>query len=324
MTDDPLHPIIGRLAPSPTGGLHLGHARTFLAAWLSARSLGGRILLRVEDLDTTRVRPEATPGALDDLRWLGLDWDEGPDLGGPSAPYVQSERLGLYDDALDRLKRLDCVYPCTCTRAEIARAASAPHAEDEGPSYPGTCSFRRASDALTLEGRPFAWRFRVPTREVGWNDLFQGRLVANPSIGGGDFLVARDGQGPSYQLAVAVDDASMGVNQVIRGDDLIPSTPRQVLLYEALGWTPPRFGHIPLVIGPDGRRLAKRDGSIKLSSLRTSGVDPLRLIGWLAMSLGMSDRVEPTSPSDWVSAFAMRRIPRTAWSVGPEEMRAFL
>src|SRR5262245_23003998 len=150
-------PRVGRLAPSPTGGLHLGHARTFLIAWLAARQGGGSVLLRIEDLDASRVRAEAKQSLVDDLRWLGLDWDEGPDVGGPNAPYVQSERLSHYEAALDRLRASELIYPCTCTRADIARAASAPHAEDEGPSYPGTCSHRSADDADELGDRPFAW-----------------------------------------------------------------------------------------------------------------------------------------------------------------------
>src|SRR3954469_15396892 len=146
---------VGRLAPSPTGGLHLGHARTFLIAWLAARGAGGRILLRIEDIDSARVRPGAASGALADLLWLGLDWDEGPDIGGPAAPYVQSERIGAYQETLERLKRSESVYPCTCTRADIERAGSAPHAGDEGPTYPGTCSGRMAGDATCLGDRPF-------------------------------------------------------------------------------------------------------------------------------------------------------------------------
>ncbi len=165
-------PPTGRLAPSPTGGLHVGHARTFLIAWLAARSAGGRMVLRIEDIDTTRVRPGATEGAIADLRWLGLDWDAGP--------YVQSERMAAYQQALERLTRDDLVYPCTCTRAEIARAASAPHAEDEGPSYPGTCSHRSAADAERLGDRPFAWRFRVDRVAVAWHDLFKGPVTIEP------------------------------------------------------------------------------------------------------------------------------------------------
>ena len=272
-------------------------------------------MLRVEDLDVSRVRSEATQGAIDDLRWLGLDWDEGP--------FLQTQRLPIYTEALERLKAEERIYPCTCTRAEIARAASAPHAEDEGPSYPGTCSYRSVADAETLGGSSFAWRFRVPRIPVGWNDIFREAITAEPFLDGGDFVVGRQGQGPSYQLAVVVDDAMMSVNQVIRGADLIPSTPRQILLYQALGWNQPTFGHVPLVIGPDGRRLAKRDGSVKLATLREDGADPHRLIGWLARSLGLTDRVEPTLPKDWVSGFSPGRVPGSACVVGPEDVNDF-
>jgi glutamyl-tRNA synthetase len=294
----------GRLAPSPTGGLHVGHARTFLIAWLAAKSAGGRVILRIEDIDTTRVRPGATEGAIADLRWLGLDWDAGP--------YIQSERMASYQQALKRLKRDDLVYPCTCTRAEIARAASAPHAEDEGPSYPGTCSHRTASDADRLGDRPFAWRFRVARASVAWDDLFKGPMTIEPARLGGDFLVARSPFAPSYQLAVVVDDLAMGITQVIRGDDLVPSTPRQILLFHALGGSPPTYGHVPLVVGSDGHRLAKRDGSIKLATLREQAVDPHRLIGWIARSCGWTDRIEPSEPRDWIDRFDPGTIPADA------------
>lgn len=187
--------IVGRLAPSPTGGLHLGHARTFLVAWLTARQSAGRVILRIEDLDSSRVC-DALSTTLVDLYWLGLDWDEGPDVGGPSAPYVQSQRSPLYDQALDRLIASESVYPCTCTRADVECAASAPHAADEGPTYPGTCADRHAADAHTLKNRPFAWRFRVPPGPVGWDDLFLGRVELDPSRLGGDFIVARSALAP--------------------------------------------------------------------------------------------------------------------------------
>jgi glutamyl-tRNA synthetase len=305
----PASGIVGRLAPSPTGGLHVGHARTFLAAWLAARAEGGRVILRIEDIDASRVRPEASQGAIDDLRWLGLDWDEGPDIGGPSGPYVQTQRRVVHEATLERLKAEDRVYPCTCTRAEVARAASAPHEEDEGPTYPGTCSGRSPADAERLGDRPFAWRFRVPCGIVAWTDLFQGAQALDPAAVGGDFIVARNLLGPAYQIAVVHDDAAMGANQVIRGRDLATSTPRQILLYQALGWPVPIFGHIPLVVGPDGRRLAKRDGSIKLAALRSEGINPRKLIGWLAKSLGMSERVEPSSPHDWIGRFSVADVP---------------
>jgi glutamyl-tRNA synthetase len=305
-------PAVGRLAPSPTGGLHVGHARTFLIAWLAARSAGGTVLLRIEDLDATRVRAWAVESAQEDLEWLGLDWEPGP--------LVQSERMTLYAEALERLKAAELIYPCTCTRAEIDRAASAPHAEDEGPTYLGTCSHRSSADAVTLSGRPFAWRFRTPAGSVRWDDLFLGPTRGDPARLGGDFVVARNGMGPSYQLAVVVDDALSGVTQVVRGDDLVASTPRQILLYRALGYPAPRFGHVPLAVGPDGRRLAKRDGSIKLETLREQKADPRRLIGLLARSCGWSTDVEPSSPVDWIARYDPLRIARSPWIVVLDEL----
>ena len=283
---------IGRLAPSPTGGLHLGHARTFLIAWLAARSAGGRMILRIEDIDASRIREGATEAAMGDLRWLGLDWDEGPDVGGPHAPYLQSRRRERYDAALEGLKRRELVYPCTCTRAEIARMASAPHDGEEGPRYPGTCSGRTAGDAAALGGKPFCWRFRTSSRLARWSDLVRGPCQGDLSREGGDFLVGRSSGEPAYQLAVVCDDALMGVNQVIRGDDLATSTPRQILLYEALNLACPDFGHVPLVVGQDGRRLAKRDESIKLATLRDRGVDPGQIVASVGHSCGIEESVK--------------------------------
>jgi glutamyl-tRNA synthetase len=173
-------------------------------------------------------------------------------------------------------------------------------------------------------GCAFAWRFRIPGGNIAWDDLVLGRVEVDPARGGGDFIVARDALGAAYQLAVVHDDAAMGVTQVIRGDDLVPSTPRQILLYRALGWTPPAFGHVPLAVGPDGRRLAKRDGAIKLGALRAAGVDPRRLIGWLARSCGWTDRAEPSTPHDWVGRFRLESLPRHAWVVSAEGVAALV
>jgi glutamyl-tRNA synthetase len=302
-------PPVGRLAPSPTGGLHVGHARTFLIAWLATRSRGGRIVLRIEDIDTSRVRPGAAEAAIADLQWLGLDWDEGP--------YAQSERMPAYQEALERLKRSELVYPCTCTRAEIARSASAPHAEDEEPVYPGTCSGRSVAEGARLEEGSFAWRFRVPDGDVSWDDLFLGPISLSPRRSGGDFVVARSPFVPSYQLAVVADDQAMGITQVIRGDDLVPSTPRQMLLDGALGGDGRTYGHVSLVQGADGRRLAKRDGSIKLATLREQGIYPCRLVGWLARSCGWSEDVEPSTPADWIDRYDPTSIPRGACAIDP-------
>ncbi len=255
-------PLVGRLAPSPTGAQHVGNARTYLIAWLSARSRGGRVVLRIEDIDSPRVKAHAAEQALDDLRWLGLDWDDGP--------IVQTQRIALYEEALERLKAQELVYPCTCTRADIERAASAPHAEHEGAPYPGTCAGRGAADAATLGNRPFAWRFRVGDGRYPFVDGFLGPVDVDLKLVGGDFVVWKSSGTPAYQLAVVVDDAAQGVSEVIRGDDLVSSTPRQLLLYRALTLTPPAFTHVPLVVGPDGRRLAKRHGDTRLATLRSA------------------------------------------------------
>ncbi|MCS6976150.1 MAG: tRNA glutamyl-Q(34) synthetase GluQRS [Gemmatales bacterium] len=295
--------VVGRLAPSPTGAQHVGNARTYLIAWLSARSRSGRVVLRIEDIDSPRVKPGAAEQALEDLRWLGLDWDDGPIL--------QTPRLPLYQAALDKLKAAERVYPCTCTRADIERAASAPHLDHEGPPYPGTCAHRRAADAAVLErtGQRFAWRFRSEPGPFRFEDAFLGAVTV-PAELCGDFVVWKSAGTPAYQLAVVVDDAAMGVTEVIRGDDLVPSTPRQLQLYRALALTPPRFCHVPLVVGPDGRRLAKRHGDTRLSTLRQAGVRAEELIGYLAHSCGWLDRPRPISARELIPRFDLRTIPR--------------
>jgi glutamyl-tRNA synthetase len=235
---------------------------------------------------------------------------------------VQSERLLAYEEALEHLKRSESVYPCTCTRADIGRAAAAPHAGDEGPTYPGTCSGRTVADARLLGDRPHAWRFRVPPGPVAWDDLFRGPVRLDPSRVGGISSSAGRRGAPSYQLAVVHDDATMGVTQVVRGDDLVSSTPRQILLYRALGREPPAFGHVALAVGPDGRRLAKRDDSIKLATLRAEGLDPRRLVGWLARSCGWADETVPSSPRDWIGRFDPATVPGDPWVVTPGALTA--
>ncbi len=304
--------VVGRLAPSPTGVQHVGNARTYLLAWLSARSRGGRVVLRIEDVDSPRVKPGAAAGARDDLRWLGLDWDDGP--------VFQTQRLPLYENALQTLQSRELVYPCTCTRTDVDRAASAPHAEHEGPVYPGTCSGRSTADAAHLGDRPYCWRFRVPEHSPEWIDDFRGPTVIDLRSVGGDFVVWRSG--PAYQLAVVVDDAAQGVTEVVRGDDLVPSTPRQLLLYEALGLTPPRFIHVPLVVGPDGRRLAKRHGDTRLSALRSAGVTAERLLGLLAWSCGWLAEVRPVTARELLPLFRLDAVPRRPFVLTPDLLRA--
>jgi glutamyl-tRNA synthetase len=292
--------ITGRLAPSPTGAQHVGNARTYLIAWLSARAAGGRLVLRIEDIDSPRVKPGAAAQACADLQWLGLNWDVGP--------VVQTERLALYEAALRQLQAREQVYPCTCSRGDVERSASAPHLEHEGPVYPGICAHRRSADAASLTG-PFSWRFRVGEHTPPFVDGFCGPTQLDLRTLGGDFVVWKSAGTPAYQLAVVVDDAAFGVTEVVRGDDLVPSTPRQLLLYEALGVSAPSFVHVPLVVGPDGRRLAKRHGDTRLATLRDAGVPPEALVGLLAWSCGWLERVEPISARELLPLFRLETIP---------------
>jgi glutamyl-tRNA synthetase len=307
-------PLVGRLAPSPTGAQHVGNARTYLIAWLSLRSRGGRVILRIEDIDSPRVKPWAAQEAVDDLRWLGLDWDEGPDVGGLHAPYVQTDRTLLYTTALDELRQSDRVYPCSCTRTDIVEAASAPHVGQEGPLYPGTCSHRKPEDAESLTTE-YAWRFRASQQNRTIHDQFSGMVRCNPALELGDFVVGKKDGTPAYQLAVVVDDHAMGVTEVCRGDDLLPSAFRQQELYDAFGWTAPEFIHVPLVIGPDGRRLAKRHGDTRISVLRELGVPPERLLGMLAWSCGWQADLRPVSIPELLTQFDLSRIPREPYTL---------
>ncbi len=305
--------VVGRLAPSPTGAQHLGNARTYLLAWLSVRSRGGRVILRVEDIDSPRVKSWAVEQALEDLRWLGLDWDEGPDVGGDHAPYIQTQRHHRYQQALEYLRQAELVYPCTCSRSDVLGAASAPHVGQEGPIYAGTCAGRRAADAAGLGEGSFSWRFRSSDQLVSFSDRIAGwqHCVVRQELG--DFVVAKSDGTPAYQLAVVVDDHSMGVTEVFRGDDLIPSAMRQINLYQAFDWNPPGFAHVPLVVGPDGRRLAKRHGDSRLSVLRAAKVPPERLIGLLAWSCGWQSSTRPIRASELLEAFDLAQLPQAPW-----------
>jgi len=266
----------GRFAPSPTGLAHLGTARTALAAWLRARQQRGAFLMRIEDLDAPRVVAGATEAMLEDLRWLGLDWDEGPDVGGPFGPYVQSQRQAHYDAALAHLRARGRVYPCTCSRKEIASIATAPHGQEA--VYPGTCR----SGPSHPERAP-SWRFRLD-RLPAFDDAIFGRIDDGAR---GDFVLARADGVVSYQLAVVVDDLAMGITEVMRGEDLLASTPRQIALAEALSGAAPRFFHVPLVLDASGERLGKRHGSLSLRALREAGAAPEALVARLGRSLGL-------------------------------------
>jgi glutamyl-tRNA synthetase len=277
----------GRFAPSPTGDLHLGSAACALASWLLARSNTGALVLRVEDIDTPRVRAGIEARQLDDLKWLGLDWDEGPDRAGPFGPYRQSERIELYDRALDELARQGLTYFCDCSRADIARAASAPHAGDEGPRYPGTCRELGLRDRAWK--RDPAVRLKTPDRDIALEDRWQGNVGENVWRTVGDFVLRRGDGVYAYQLAVVVDDLAMGVTEVVRGVDLLGSAARQALLCELLGSRPPRYAHHALIVAPDGNRLAKRASGVSLRDHRDGGARSEEVVGALATALGLAE-----------------------------------
>jgi len=320
----------GRLAPTPSGHLHLGNARTFLATWLAARSQNGSVVLRVEDIDRDRVSLELEREQLADLRWLGLDWDEGPDVGGSFGPYRQSDCLERYRDALADLHRKGAVYPCVCSRKEIQaenqRAGGAPHPGEE-QRYPGTCRglFESAKHALAESGRDAAWRFQVEPGALPFDDLVQGECSTDSADVVGDFMVFRKNGWPAYQLAVVVDDAHMGITQVVRGQDLLASTARQLLLYRALGMqAPSEWAHLPLVNDERGMRMAKRDSALALRTLREARVSPERVTGLLAHSLGLQDSPRAISATELVSAFSWDKIPRTPIAIAEADALGLL
>ena len=288
----------GRFAPSPTGELHLGNARTALLSWLWARAAGGSYLLRVEDLDAPRVRPGMAEQQLEELRWLGLDWD--------GEVLRQSARAGAYDAAIARLG--DHVYECFCSRAEIA-AASAPHAlSDEGPRYPGTCrALTRAQRDERRRLRAPSLRLRVPEGATAFDDELAGAQSFDVQAQTGDFVLRRADGIHAYQLAVVVDDAESGVTQVLRGADLLPSTARQLLLYRLLGRPAPRWAHAPLLLSAAGERLAKRDGAVTLAALRAAGAGPAALVARLARLSGLAPR---GSPAELVAGFSLAQVSR--------------
>jgi glutamyl-tRNA synthetase len=288
--------------------MHIGNLFAYLLAWLSAKRRGGRIVLRVEDLDTRRCTDEYARQLQDDLLWLGLAWDEGPLVGGDNAPYEQSKRTALYDAALERLRGLGLVYPCFCTRAEL-RAASAPHRSDGQGAYPGTCrDLTAAQIAERARTRPPAYRLRVPDEEITVYDGHMGLYRENLARDCGDFLLRRSDGLYAYQLAVVVDDAAMGVTEVVRGSDLLSSAPRQLFLYRLLGLPPPAFYHVPLLLSPDGRRLSKRDHDLSLAALR-GRYAPEEVIGKLAYLAGLNPSAAPVGAAGLLPAFDWGAVP---------------
>jgi len=290
--------MIGRLALTPSGGLHLGNARTFLIAWLSARAAGGRVVLRIDDLDRARVKPGYVEQAIADLQWLGLEWD--------GKPVLQSQRGAAYTAALEKLRAAGRVYPCVCSRREIEMALHAPHAGDEGPAYPGTCR----GQSRATDGRPPAWRFMATGGPVEFDDAVHGRCT----FASDDFVIFRNDGVAAYQLATVVDDHFQQVTEVVRGDDLLRSTARQVLLYRALNLTLPRYLHVPLVLDAAGERMAKRRDSTRLAALREAGVPAAQVIGALAASCGWAQPGEHVMSAELIGRFDWAKLPRPpAW-----------
>ncbi len=321
-------PHVGRFAPSPTGLLHLGNARSALLGWLWARASGGKFLLRIEDLDVERCRPHFTDAIFRDLEWLGLTWD------GPV--WRQSQRSEVYRDAVETLRREGRVYPCWCSRAEVARVASAPHAGEDGPVYPGTCR----AGGTPKPGRAPALRFNLgpggngddARGETGqqhdgqtglhavgeglaplarasttFTDEIKGEVSQDVAREVGDFVIQRIDGVASYQLAVVVDDAASGVTHVLRGEDLLASTPRQLLLQRALGLPQPVYAHVPLLLGPDGKRLAKRDGPSTVAGLRDEGWNAEKVVGFLAASCGILAG-ETSTAAGLVADFSLKAV----------------
>ncbi len=294
-------PVCGRFAPSPSGRMHLGNVWAGLLAWLSARSEGGRMVLRLEDLDPDRCRPEYCRQVMEDLEWLGLDWD--------NEPVYQSERTELYEQAFERLEEMGLIYPCYCTRAERL-AASAPHRSDGVAVYDGRCRRLTEEQRRELEqSRRPAWRVAVSEEEIAFEDRCQGRFAQRLDEACGDFILRRSDGVYAYQLAVVVDDARMGVTQVVRGEDLLDSTPRQIWLARTLGLQEPEYAHVPLLVAADGRRLAKRDRDLELGQLRQLCSAP-ELVGRLAVLAGLIPDYEPMTPSQLVPLFSWDKAPQ--------------
>ena len=299
---------VGRFAPTPSGKMHLGNVLCCLLAWLSARSQGGKVILRVEDLDPERSGPAFERQIEDDLRWLGLDWDEGG-LEAENGSYCQSNRAGVYEAYFARLKSRGLVYPCFCSRAEL-HAADAPHLSDGRYLYPGTCrGLTPEETAARMKKRRPAWRVKAPDETIAFTDLHYGPYTENLAAECGDFVIRRADGVFAYQLATAVDDALMGVTEVVRGRDLIGSTARQIWLQKELGLPSPVYGHISLLTDADGRRLSKRDGDLDLQKLRQRW-RPEEIIGMLAAAAGLLPAYRPAAAAELVPGFSWEKVRR--------------
>lgn len=318
-------PARGRFAPSPSGRMHLGNGLSALISWLDTRHLGGEMIFRLEDLDPQRSRVSFAQLIADDLRWLGLDWDEGPDVGGPFGPYIQSQRRELYEAQLQALVAKGLVYPCVCTRSEL-HDASAPHASDGELIYAGTCR-HRTPEALSaalrsMPNRQPAMRLQVTETPITFVDLHDGPQSQQLNLISGDFILRRSDGVHAYQLAVSVDDALMGINRVVRGEDLLSSVGRQIYLHQLMGFDPPVYGHVPLMVGTDGKRLSKRHFATDFGYWRDQGVKPEEIVGYLAFKAGISDRYQALSAQSLISSFSWDKIVRGPIVVSETELFA--
>ena len=315
----------GRYAPSPTGYLHLGNARTALAAWLHTRAQGGTFILRIEDLDSQRCKPEFIKANLEELRWLGIDWDEGPDIGGNYGPYIQSQRHHLYQAALEHLQNNHYLFECYLSRKDLQDIASAPH---ESAPHEKVSAYGKKERKLNAqmkaqkqqEGKTSSLRFGVPDRVIALEDAVYGKRLFSALHEVGDFVVKRADGEWAYQLAVVVDDIAMKISEVVRGEDLLQSSAAQLLLYEALGATPPNFAHVPLLADETGLRMSKRKGSLTLSALKGKGAKPERLVGLLAFSLGFLDKPSKVTPRDLVSHYSIKAYDAAILQLKPNHL----
>lgn len=309
--------VCGRFAPTPSGRIHLGNILCAMLSWLSVRSKQGKYLLRIEDLDAMRCPRSLADQIEEDLQWFGIDWDDGGSAGGES--WYQSNRTAIYDKYFDMLKDKGLLYPCFCSRAEL-HTAQAPHRSDGTYIYAGTCrNLTPEQIAEKSKRRPPAWRVRVPDRVVSFTDGCQGVYTENLAQDCGDFIIRRSDGVYGYQLAVVVDDGEMGVTEVVRGSDLLNSTPRQMYLYEQLGFSVPEFYHMPLLTAPDGRRLSKRDGDLDLGVLRERFGRPEPIVGMLAKAAGLRPTAQPVALHELIADFSWDKIPKQDIAL-PEEI----
>jgi len=310
--------IKGRFAPTPSGFLHLGNIFCTLLAWLNAKSQGGSIVLRIEDLDTVRCSRSKADRLAKDLEWLGLLWDEGAYSNSHSSSYFQSERSEIYAAYLQQLTSTGNIYPCFCSRSEL-HAVNAPHLSDGRFIYSGTCySLTEEERALKQQSRKPAYRLHVPDKLVEFQDLLYGKQGFNLAKENGDFIIRRSDGVYAYQLAVTIDDALMGITEVVRGRDLLGSTPLQIYLHSLLGFKPPQYMHIPLLVAPDGRRLAKRDHDMDLELIRKSYHSPEPLLGYLAYLAGQLKKPEPLTAHELLKVYQPANIPRHNIVVPPQ------